>query len=73
MEFIALCDNLADSIYATGTTEEEAKANLWFLVHNYLVSRQAPVTSEMNATELEEFFGSIIINTKEQPSGFLRG
>ena len=73
MEYIALCDNLAYSIYETGTTENEAKTTLWALVHNYLVNRQAPETSEMSAAELEEFFGCIVIDTKKSPSGFLRG
>jgi hypothetical protein len=73
MEYLAICDGLADSIYATGGTEDEADTILWELVHNYLVSRQAPETSEMSAAELQDFFGSIVINIKEQPSGFMRG
>jgi hypothetical protein len=71
--FFALCDGIADSIYATGATEEEASAELWRLVKAYLVNRQAPHTSEMTPEELSEYFGSVVWDLTACPYGFLRG
>lgn len=71
--FLAICDGTAYEIYATAQTEDEAKSILWGLVSNYLKKAQAPQTSEMNAEELENYFGCTIINTSEKPFGFLKG
>ena len=70
--FIAICDGTAREMYATAQTEEEAKAILWGLVSDFLKQAQAP-TAEMNAEELEDYFGCTIINTTEKPFGFIRG
>jgi predicted RNase H-like HicB family nuclease len=63
--FVAVCLRTFNEIWAAGDTEEEARAHLWEKVHEYLVDRQAPETSEMSANELEEFFGCWVLDTKE--------
>lgn len=70
MQFVAICDGLADSIWATGESEGEACALLWEAVSQYLKDRQAP-TSNMTAEQLEKYFGAVIIDLSKK-GGFLR-
>ena len=70
---LAICDGTSDEIYAFGKTEERAKELLWIRVSAYLKHRGAPITSEYNAEELEEFFGVVIVKVKNDETGFLRG
>lgn len=65
MQFVAICEETYYPIWAAGNTEEEAKANLWQRVSSFLKRAKAPETSEMSASELEEFFGCWILDTKE--------
>jgi hypothetical protein len=70
--FIAICDGIAQEVYATAQTEEETKSILWGLVSDFLKKAQA-LTAEMTNEELEDYFGCTIINTTEKPFGFIRG
>ena len=69
----AICEGIANTIYATGTTEEETKAKLWDLVHQFLYHANAVETAYYSPAELEDYFGCVVINTEENPAGFLRG
>lgn len=64
--FVAICLGTFDSIWAAGDTEQEARAHLWEKVHEYLVDRQAPHTSELSAEELENYFGAWVIDTSKR-------
>ncbi len=48
MKFVAICEGTRYPIWAAGESEEEAKADLWERVHNFLVNANAPETSEMS-------------------------
>jgi hypothetical protein len=72
MRYVAICDGLADPIWAAGESEGEACASLWERVSQYLKDRQAPETSEMTVQELADYFGAVVIDLSKQ-SGFLRG
>jgi len=69
---LAICDGVADPIYAFGKTEERAKELLWLRVSAYLKHRGAPITSEYNSKQLEEEFGYLVIKVKNDETGFLR-
>lgn len=71
MQYVAICDGLADSIWSTGESEGEACALLWERVSQYLKDKQAPTTSDMTIEELEEYFGAIVIDLSKG-GGFLR-
>ena len=64
-KFVAVCDNLNETLWAAGDTEEGAKALLWKRAHEYLVKRQAPETSDYSAEELEDYFGVRVIDISE--------
>ena len=70
---IAICDGTAETIYATAPTEDEAKATLWELVHQFLYKSNAVETAYYSATELDNYFGCVVIDTEKNPSGSLRG
>lgn len=72
MQYVAICDGLADPIWATGESEGEACASLWARVSQYLKDRQSPTTSDMTPKELEEYFGAVVIDLSKK-GGFLRG
>jgi hypothetical protein len=65
---IAICENIRYEIYATGESEEEAKAILWSLVSDYLKGSW----QDMNHKELEDHFGCVLIDTEKKPHGFLK-
>lgn len=71
MSYIAICENLADTVWASGKSELEACASLWERVSQYLKDRQAPHTAEMNAEELNEYFGCVVIDLSKK-GGLLR-
>jgi hypothetical protein len=71
MKYVAICDNIADSIWAAGESESEACASLWERVSQYLKHRQAPETSEMTVQELADYFGAVVIDLSKQ-GGFIR-
>jgi len=70
MRYIAICEGTRYPIYSSLDIKEEAVSTLWSLVHDYLVRANAP-TQSMSAAELEEYFGYLLIDTLEKPSGFL--
>lgn len=70
-KFIAICEGTADSIWASGETEQQAKSRLWVRVHNYLVLRKAPETSTYNREKLEDYFGCVVLDLSEN-GGFLK-
>jgi hypothetical protein len=70
MQYVAICDGLADPIWSTGESESEALALLWEAVSQYLKGRQAP-NSNMTAEQLDEYFGAVIIDLSKR-GGFLR-
>ena len=72
IKFVAICEGTRYPIWAAGESEDEAKANLWERVHNFLVSANAPETSEMSPQELEDFFGVVILDLSER-GGFVNG
>lgn len=72
IKFVAICEGTRYPIWAAGESEEEAKANLWERVHKFLVSANAPETSEMSPQELEDFFGVVILDLSEK-GGFVNG
>ena len=71
MQYVAICDGLADPIWSRGKSEGEARALLWESVSQYLKGRRSP-TSNMTAEQLEEYFGAVIIDLSKE-TGFLRG
>ena len=71
MRYIAICEGTRYPIYSSSEIKEEAVSTLWSLVHNYLAKANAPETQSMSAAELEEYFGYLLIDTLEKPSGFL--
>jgi hypothetical protein len=72
MKFVAICEGTRYPIWAAGESEEEAKADLWERVHNFLVNANAPVTSEMSSQELEDFFGVVILDLSKK-GGYVNG
>lgn len=71
MKYLAICDGLADSVWATGENESEARASLWERVSQYLKDKQAPFTAEMSAEELDDYFGAVVLDLSKE-GGFLR-
>jgi hypothetical protein len=71
MRYVAICDGLADPIWAAGESESEASASLWERVSQYLKDRQTPRTANMTEQELAEFFGAVIIDLSKE-GGFIR-
>lgn len=71
MKYLAICDGLADSVWAAGESESEARASLWERVSQYLKDRQAPFTAEMSAEELNDYFGAVVLDLSKE-GGFLR-
>jgi hypothetical protein len=72
MKFVAICEGTRYPIWAAGESEEEAKADLWERVHNFLVNANAPQTSEMSSQELEDFFGVVILDLSKK-GGYVNG
>jgi hypothetical protein len=72
MKFVAICEGTRYPIWAAGESEEEAKADLWERVHNFLVNANAPETSEMSSQELEDFFGVVILDLSKK-GGYVNG
>jgi 2-methylisocitrate lyase-like PEP mutase family enzyme len=68
MRYVAICDGLADPIWAAGESEGEAYARLWKRVSQYLKDRQTetPRTANMTAEELADFFGAVIIDLSKE-------
>jgi len=64
-KFVAVCENLNNTLWAAGANEEEAKALLWRKAHEYLVKREAPETADYTAQQLEDYFGVAVIDLSE--------
>jgi len=64
-KFVAVCENLNDTLWAAGDTPEKAKALLWQKAHEYLVKREAPETADYSAQELEDYFGVVVLDISE--------